>query len=124
MGGMNLFFVCDGRVVTPSLTGTLLPGNTRASLLTIAALDGFEVSEVRMTVDEWRAGCLSGRISETFACGTAAVVTPVGHVRDRDGDFTIGTGAMGPVTARLRAALLDVQHGRRPDPGGWLHPIR
>lgn len=124
MGGMNLFFVSDGRVLTPELTGTLLPGNTRASLLTIAAIEGFETAEVRMTVDEWRDGCASGEISETFACGTAAVVTPVGKVRDRDGDFAVGTGGMGPVTTRLREALLDIQHGRRPDPGGWLHHIR
>jgi branched-chain amino acid aminotransferase len=123
MGGMNLFFVRDGRIVTPALTGTLLPGHTRASLLTIARLDGYSVDEERMTVEEWRADCLSGAISETFACGTAAVVTPVGWVRDREDGFTIGDGGMGPVTAKLRQALLDIQHGRRLDPGGWLHPI-
>ncbi|MBB5872720.1 branched-chain amino acid aminotransferase [Allocatelliglobosispora scoriae] len=127
MGGMNLFFVrgsgADARLVTPELTGTLLPGMTRNSLLTIAAREGYAVSEERITVDEWRDQCLSGAITETFACGTAAVVTPVGRVRDRDGDFMIGTGTMGAVTRRLRAALLDVQHGRTADPAGWLHPI-
>jgi branched-chain amino acid aminotransferase len=123
MGGMNLFFVRDGRIVTPALTGTLLPGNARASLLTIAGLDGYSVGEERITVDEWREGCLSGAISETFACGTAAVVTPVGRVRDGDDWFTIGDGGTGPVTTRLRQALLAVQHGRRPDPGAWLHRI-
>ena len=123
MGGMNLFFVRDGRLVTPALTGTLLPGNTRASLLTIAGLEGYPVAEERITVEDWHEGCRTGAISETFACGTAAVVTPVGRVRDGDDWFTIGDGTMGPVTARLRQALLDVQHGRRPDPAGWLHPV-
>jgi branched-chain amino acid aminotransferase len=124
MGGMNLFFVRDGALVTPALTGTLLPGMTRSSLLTIAAREGLQVSEERLTVSDWRAGCASGAISEVFACGTAAVVTPVGRVRDRDGDFVIGDGGMGTVTRRLRSALLDVQHGRAADPAGWLHPVR
>ncbi|HEX5541912.1 MAG TPA: branched-chain amino acid aminotransferase [Micromonospora sp.] len=128
MGGMNLFFVygsgADARIVTPRLTGTLLPGMTRDSLLTIAAKEGIPAAEGHISVDEWRAGCASGGITEVFACGTAAVVTPVGRVRDRDGDFVIGTGGMGPVTRRLRAALLDVQHGRSPDPAGWRYPIR
>ncbi len=127
MGGMNLFFVRGAgphaQIVTPALTGTLLPGVTRKSLLVIAAREGFAVSEERITIDQWRQECADGVITEAFACGTAAVVTPVGAVRDRDGDFTIGTGATGPVTTRLRAALLDTQHGRRPDPDGWLHPV-
>ncbi|WP_245601856.1 branched-chain amino acid aminotransferase [Hamadaea tsunoensis] len=127
MGGMNLFFVrgsgSSATLVTPQLTGTLLPGNTRSSLLTIAGLEGHAVSEERITVDQWRAECAAGTITEVFACGTAAVVTPVGAVRDRDGDFAIGDGAMGPITKKLRTALLDIQHGRRPDPDNWLHPI-
>jgi len=123
MGGMNLFFVRGGEVVTPRLTGTLLPGVTRDALLTLAAQEGFAVSEERISIDEWRRGCQAGEITETFACGTAAVVTPVGRVRDEGGDFVIGTGAAGPVTMRLRATLLDVQHGRRRDPGGWLHRV-
>lgn len=123
MGGMNLFFVSGNTIITPRLTGTLLPGVTRDSLLTLAAREGYRVSEERVSVDDWRAGCLSGSISETFACGTAAVVTPVGRVRDEGGDFVIGTGETGPVTARLRTTLLDVQHGRRADPGGWLHRV-
>jgi branched-chain amino acid aminotransferase len=127
MGGMNLFFVRGtgptARIVTPQLTGTLLPGVTRNSLLTIANREGYAVSEERLTVDQWRGECADGTISEVFACGTAAVVTPVGRVRDRDGDFVIGSGDTGPVTLRLRAALLDVQHGRSADPGGWRYPI-
>ena len=123
MGGMNLFFVAGDTILTPRLTGTLLPGVTRDSLLTLAARAGFTVSEARLSVDDWRDGCRSGLITETFACGTAAVVTPVARVCDEGGDFVIGTGAEGPVTSTLRAALLDVQHGRRPDPGHWMHHV-
>jgi branched-chain amino acid aminotransferase len=123
MGGMNLFFVAGDTILTPRLTGTLLPGVTRDSLLTLAARAGFTVSEARLSVDDWRDGCRSGSITETFACGTAAVVTPVARVCDEGGDFVIGTGAEGPVTSTLRTALLDVQHGRRPDPGHWMHHV-
>jgi branched-chain amino acid aminotransferase len=123
MGGMNLFFVRGGHVVTPRLTGTLLPGVTRDALLALAAGAGYPVSEERITLDDWREGCRAGAITETFACGTAAVVTPVGRVRDSGGDFVIGTGEAGPVTTRLRTALLDVQYGRRPDPAHWLHRV-
>lgn len=128
MGGMNLFFVrgtgAGAQVVTPRLTGTLLPGVTRNTLLTLAAREGYATGEDRISVDQWRKECEAGLITETFACGTAAVVTPVGRVRDVDGDFTVGTGDSGPVAMRLRAALLDVQHGRRPDPDGWLYHVR
>jgi branched-chain amino acid aminotransferase len=123
MGGMNLFFVAGDTILTPRLTGTLLPGVTRDSLLTLAAGEGFAVAETRLSVEDWRDGCGSGSITETFACGTAAVVTPVGRVCDEGGDFVIGTGEAGPVTTRLRTALLDVQHGRRPDPGNWLRRV-
>lgn len=120
---MNLFFVRGDEVSTPTLTGTLLPGVTRAALLTLAAREGFRAAERRVSLEEWRTDCRSGTITETFACGTAAVVTPVGQVCDEGDDFVIGTGELGPVTRRLRAALLDVQHGRTLDPDHWLHRV-
>ncbi|GAA0258971.1 branched-chain amino acid aminotransferase [Saccharothrix mutabilis subsp. mutabilis] len=123
MGGMNLFFVRGDEVATTPLTGTLLPGVTRDSLLRMAARLGYRVAERPVSVDEWRAGCASGEITEVFACGTAAVVTPVGRVRDVDGDFTVGDGEMGPVTKTLRTALVDLQHGRTPDVDNWLHRV-
>ncbi|MBC3840646.1 branched-chain amino acid aminotransferase [Streptacidiphilus sp. 4-A2] len=122
MGGMNMFLVRGDQVVTPRLTGTLLPGVTRNTLLTLAERLGYQVAEERITVDRWRQECLEGTITEVFACGTAAVVTPVGQVRDRDGDFTIGDGKPGPVTRRLRTALTDLHHGLAADPEGWLRP--
>jgi branched-chain amino acid aminotransferase len=127
MGGMNLFFVRrDGsatELVTPELTGTLLPGVTRESLLVLGRRLGYPVREERISVEQWRAGCADGRITEVFACGTAAVVTPVGQVRDRDGDWTIGDGKPGPVTLTLREALVDLHHGLAPDPDGWMREV-
>ncbi|MFJ6167200.1 branched-chain amino acid aminotransferase [Micromonospora orduensis] len=127
MGGMNLFFVRgrgkDAEVVTPALTGTLLPGVTRDSLLTLTERLGYRPREERISVDQWRDECRQGLITEVFACGTAAVVTPVYQVRDVDGDWTIGDGGPGPVTLRLREALVDLHHGLAPDPDGWLHRI-
>ncbi|MFL6137217.1 MAG: branched-chain amino acid aminotransferase [Frankiaceae bacterium] len=124
MGGMNLFFVrgtgSKAEVFTTPLTGTLLPGITRDSLLRIAARLGYRVAERPLTVDAWRRECASSEITEVFACGTAAVVTPVGQVRDRDGDWTIGDGRPGRTTLRLRRVLTDLQRGRFPDPDGWL----
>jgi branched-chain amino acid aminotransferase len=127
MGGMNLFFVFkDGekaRVVTPKLTGTLLPGVTRHSLLQLAQDLGFESSEETITVDQWEEGARSGKIAEVFACGTAAVLTPVGHVKSAKGEFLINGGQTGPVAQRLRDALLDIQHGVTPDSHSWMHTV-
>ncbi len=127
MGGMNLFFVYgsgpDARIMTPPLTGTLLPGVTRDSLLTLAPDLGIPASEGMISVEQWRAGCASGDISEVFACGTAAVITPVAQVKSATGGWTIGDGQPGPVTMRLREHLLGIQFGRLPDPHGWVHKI-
>jgi branched-chain amino acid aminotransferase len=128
MGGMNLFLVygsgAAARIVTPALTGSLLPGITRDSLLRIAPDLGIGASESRISVADWQAGCASGEITETFACGTAAVVTPVGLVKGATGDWTIGDGSTpGPVTMRLRDHLLGIQFGTLPDPYGWIHKI-
>ncbi|MDT0277163.1 branched-chain amino acid aminotransferase [Blastococcus goldschmidtiae] len=127
LGGMNLFFVLgsgeDAELVTPELSGTLLPGITRDSLMTVARELGHRVAERKVTLDEWRSGALDGSITESFACGTAAVITPVGQVKARTGDFTVGDGSSGPLTMRLREALLDIQHGRVADTRGWLHRV-
>src|SRR5690606_17589491 len=92
LGGMNLFFVFDdGSILTPPL-GTILPGITRDSILTLARDQGIVVREEPYAIDQWEADAKSGKLVETFACGTAAVVTPVGKVKSRDGEFTIGSG--------------------------------
>ncbi|WP_410586740.1 branched-chain amino acid aminotransferase [Amycolatopsis sp. lyj-23] len=129
LGGMNVFFVHRDRrggravVSTPPLTGTLLPGVTRASLLDLAADHGFAVREEPMSIDGWRSGCLDGTIAEAFACGTAAGVTPIGRVRAGGREWTVGNGAAGPVTLTLHRALHDVHRGVRPDRFGWLHEV-
>ena len=128
MGGMNLFFVRSdvaggARLMTPALTGTLLPGVVRDSLLALAPSLGLPVEEGRISVQEWRDGCADGSISEVFACGTAAVIAPVGHVRSRQGDWVVGDGNAGEVTLRLRSALLDLQYGRVADPHAWMRPV-
>ena len=124
LGGMNLYFVLDdGQIVTPELTGTILEGVTRSSILQIAADLGHETTERRFSIQEWREGAASGRIREVFACGTAAVVTPVGRLVTSDGDVVAGGGAAGPVTQAIRTALIDVQYGRAKDAHGWLHRL-
>jgi branched-chain amino acid aminotransferase len=127
MGGMNLYFVygssADARLVTPKLTGTLLAGVTRDSLLTLARDLGYRAGEGRVDVEEWRAGNADGSISEVFACGTAAVITPVGSVRHSRGEWSVGSGEPGPVTMRLREELLGIQRGTAPDRHGWMHRL-
>lgn len=128
MGGMNLFFIygtgSNARLVTPELTGTLLPGVTRDSLLTLASDLGYQVSEGRITVQEWREACASGEISEVFACGTAAVITPVGRVDSKNsGAWTIGDGTPGDITMKLREALVAIQTGNAVDSHNWLHRV-
>jgi branched-chain amino acid aminotransferase len=127
MGGMNLFFVHGSgpraRLVTPALTGSLLPGITRETLLKLAPDLGLPTEESTISVHEWQSGCESGEISEVFACGTAAVITPVGRVKSATTQWTVGDGRPGPVTRRLREELLAIQYGRRPDPHSWIHKI-
>ena len=121
LGGMNLFFVMDdGRLITPPLTGTILPGITRESIITLAREEGLEVVEERYAIDQWRDDAASGKLRETFACGTAAVVTAVGTVRSVDGDFTIGGGGPGQLTERLRSRLVGIQRGLAEDKHGWV----
>ncbi len=128
MGGMNLYFVYgsgdSARLVTPTLTGSLLPGITRDSLLTVASDLGYLATEDAISVDQWRDGAEAGEITEVFACGTAAVITPVGQVKSRkSGHWEINEGQPGPVTMQLREALLNIQTGQVPDKHQWLHTI-
>jgi branched-chain amino acid aminotransferase len=127
MGGMNLFFVYgrgdQARIMTPALTGTLLPGIIRDSLLKLAPDLGIPAVEGRISTDQWQADSASGELTEVFACGTAAVITPVGKAKGPHGEWLIGDGRPGPVTMRLREELLGLQYGQRPDPYGWIHKV-
>jgi len=127
MGGMNLFFVYTTggrtRLVTPKLTGSLLPGVTRDSILELAAELGYETEETTISVEQWQADLGDGSMTEVFACGTAAVITPVGTVKSRFGEWVIHRGETGPVAARIRETLLAIQHGTAPDTHGWMHRV-
>lgn len=127
MGGMNLYFVYgsgrSARVVTPALTGTLLPGVTRHSLLQLAQDLGYAAEEGKISIEEWREGNESGAITEVFACGTAAVITPVGSVKSAAGSWRVGNGEPGPVSMQLRQQLLGIQTGTEPDPHGWMKKL-
>jgi len=124
LGGMNVFFVFDdGSIQTPPLSGTILAGITRDSLITLARDLNIEVREAPYAMDQWQADAESGRLCEAFACGTAAVVAPIGQVKGRKHRFTIGDGGAGPITERLKAALTDIQFGRAADPYGWVETV-
>lgn len=124
LGGMNLFFVrADGSVVTPPLTGTILPGITRDSLIAMLREEGLDVREEPYSIDQWRAEAASGMLLETMACGTAAVVTPVGTVASPEGEFQIGAGGIGQLTAKMREKLVALQNGQAPDSHGWVMRI-
>jgi branched-chain amino acid aminotransferase len=127
MGGMNLYFVYGSgpgaRIVTPALTGTLLPGVTRDSLLTLATELGYTAEEGKISTDEWQEGNSSGALTEVFACGTAAVITPVGSVKSATAEWTIGDGQPGPISMQLREHLLGIQTGKEPDTHGWMYSL-
>jgi len=128
MGGMNLYFVkgkgADATVITPKLTGTLLPGITRDSILSVAADLGYKVDEVMLSVDDWRDGVTAGEITEIFACGTAAVVSPVGQAKSAMGTWVTGDGQPGTITMQIRNHLLGIQHGTIADKHNWMSAVK
>lgn len=127
MGGMNLFFVfgsgAEAKLVTPELSGSLLPGITRDSLIHLASEAGIPVEERKISVDELEEKSQSGDITEVFACGTAAVITPVGLVKYPGGKFTIANGEPGDVTVALRDTLTGIQRGTFADTRGWMQKL-
>jgi hypothetical protein len=125
LSGMNLLFVegQSGRLVTPPLAGTILPGVTRQSILELAGTVGLTVVERPISVDEWEEGCRTDRITEVFSCGTAAQITSIGRVRHRSGEWQIGDGSPGPVAERLGALLSAIHRGTEQPPGTWVHRV-
>jgi len=124
LGGMNLYFVqSDGSIVTPELSGSILEGITRDSIMQIGRDLGHEVVERRVSIDEWRQGAADGTITEVFACGTAAVVTPVASLKWDGGEAVSGDGQPGKITTDIRSALVDVQYGRAEDHHGWMQRV-
>jgi branched-chain amino acid aminotransferase len=124
LGGMNVFLVMDdGSLVTPPLSGTILPGITRDAIITMARKDGRTVREERYAIDQWRADAASGKLKEAFACGTAAVVAPIGKIKSNSGDIVIGGGQTGPVTSAIKSKLVGIQRGEIADEFGWVRKI-
>jgi branched-chain amino acid aminotransferase len=127
MGGMNLYFVkgkgADATIFTPQLTGTLLPGVTRDSILSVAADLGYKVEEGMISTTDWQDGIASGEITETFACGTAAVVSPIGQAKSAMGTWVTGDGQPGTITMQIRNHLLGIQHGNIEDKHGWVKRV-
>ncbi|WP_182047730.1 branched-chain amino acid aminotransferase [Curtobacterium sp. ME26] len=120
LGGMNVVLVkADGTLVTPD-SESILEGITRDSILQLAEDRGLRVERRRVTLDEWRDGVADGSITEAFACGTAAVVTPIAELRGEGFAITLPTAGAGELTMSLREELTDIQYGRRPDPHGWM----
>jgi len=121
LGGMNVFFVFDdNRLVTPELTGTILEGITRDSVIQLARERGMTVEERAFTLDEWREGVRSGHLTEVFACGTAAVIAPVRQLVGHDETIGPDDAQPGEVTMSIRQQLLDIQTGKAEDTHGWL----
>jgi branched-chain amino acid aminotransferase len=127
MGGMNLYFVkgigAGATVITPQLTGTLLPGITRDSILSVAKDLGYKVQEAMVSIDDWRDGVASGEITEIFACGTAAVVSPVGLAKSVMGTWKTGDAQPGVITMQIRNHLLGIQHGTVLDTHNWMKKL-
>ena len=123
-GAMNVAFVYgDAEVVTPALSGSILPGITRDSVLRLAPDLGYAVREARLDVDQVLANITAGRITEAFCMGTAAVIVPIGRIGRHGKDVVVGAGAAGPVTTRLYRTLTDIQYGRAQDPYGWTRLV-
>ncbi|GAB4095859.1 branched-chain amino acid aminotransferase [Brachybacterium horti] len=121
LSGMNVFAITkDGRILTPSLTGSILEGVTRNSILRLAEDRGLEPVEQRLDFAELTAQIAAGEITEMFAAGTAAVITPIGELRAHGGSWTVADGGSGATTLSLREELTGIQYGRVPDRHGWL----
>jgi branched-chain amino acid aminotransferase len=124
LGGMNVFFAFeDGSILTPPLSDTILHGVTRDCLIALAREEGLTMREEPYAIDQWRADAESGHLIESFACGTAAVVTSIGKVSAPGFSFTIGSGGPGQLTQKLKARLIDIQRGAAPDTHGWVHRV-
>ncbi|MEG0566372.1 MAG: aminotransferase class IV, partial [Hungatella sp.] len=119
VGAMNIFFKINGTVITPELNGSILPGVTRNSVLTLCKEWGIPVEERQISVDEVVAAAKSGAMEECFGTGTAAVVSPVGELRYEEEKMEIGDGRIGEVTHRIYDTITGIQLGKIEGPKGW-----
>ena len=120
VGAMNVMFKIDGKIVTPALTGSILPGITRMSCIEVLKQKGYEVEERLFSVDELIDALQSGRLEEAWGCGTAAVVSPIGTLAYEDKEYSVNGGKIGEVTQELYDTLTGIQWGKISDPFGWV----
>ena len=123
VGSMNMMFAYGNKIVTPALNGSILPGITRDSIITLARQLGYEVEEKRLAIADIFADAKSGKLTEAFGTGTAAVISPVGELCLEDEKLTIGDGSIGPVAQKLYDTLTGIQYGRLPDENHWVMKI-
>jgi len=123
VGSMNIFFIIGDELITPMLNGSILAGVTRNSVMTLARSWGMKVTERRISIDEVYVANQRGELKEIFGSGTAAVISPVGHMKFDGNEITIGDGGVGPVAARLFKELMDIQYGKAKDPFGWTMAV-
>lgn len=120
VGSMNIFFVIDGKLITPMLTGSILPGITRDSVIKLARHWGIDVTERKISIDEVIDASTNGTLQEVFGSGTAAVISPVGELKYGDKILTIGNGEVGPIAKKMFDAITAIQYGKTEDPFGWI----
>jgi branched-chain amino acid aminotransferase len=123
VGAMNIFFVIDDEIVTPMLSGSILPGITRDSVLALGKSWGLKVSERKISIDEVLDAHASGHLKEIFGSGTAAVISPVGELKYGDTIITVGDGGVGPLAHKFFQAIQDIQYGIIDDPQGWVEAL-
>jgi branched-chain amino acid aminotransferase len=123
VGTMNMFFVIDDEVITAPLTGSILAGITRDSVIRIVKDWGLKVKERLISIDEVVATATSGRLKEAFGTGTAAVISPVGQITYEDRDYVIAGGRMGALSQRLYDEIVAIQYAEKSDPYGWVEKI-
>jgi branched-chain amino acid aminotransferase len=124
VGAMNIFFVMDGKLVTPALGGTILHGITRKSVLELAPDLGIQAEERRIAIEEVIAGIASGRVSEIFGAGTAAVISPVGKIAFAGSDHLVNGNQTGPWAKKFFDTLTGIQYGEVQDKRGWIYVVK
>ena len=123
VGSMNIFFVIDDEIITPGLSGSILPGITRDSVILLAKMWDLKLTERKIGINELVDAHESGKLQEIFGSGTAAVISPVGEIKYGEKVLTINNGKVGPMASKFYNAITDIQYGRAEDPFGWIEPI-
>ncbi len=124
VGAMNIFFKIDGKIVTPMLNGSILPGVTRASVIDVCKSWGYDVEERRISVDELYEAAKNGKLEEVFGSGTAAVISPVGTLKFGDDVFDINNGKIGEVSQRVYDTITEIQTGKVEDTFNWIVEVK